>query len=186
MRRAIGLSLAVAMLAGISGCGGDDSQNNALNPTIETQPVEKPATDTSTAPQGVTDPTGTAPLTDSGIHPQAGGVVQFSTPTKNIGCVIADNELRCDTAKHSWAPPPKPASCKFDWGDAIGIQGSQPAGFLCVSDTTLGVDPTLGYDSFVEDGDFRCESRVAGLTCTNTATDNGFFLSRQEYRFLGQ
>lgn len=188
MARGITVLLAGAALAAAAvGCGGD-GEGNPLSPTVEsnatTNPPAEPGIDaTSTTSTATSD--GETQLSDSGIRPPPGGITQFSTPTKNIGCVIADDELRCDITDHSWRAPPKPASCKYDWGNSIGIQADRPAGFLCVSDSTLGSDPVLRYDTYVTDGDFRCESRADGLTCLDTASGNGFFLAAQEYRFIG-
>jgi hypothetical protein len=54
---------------------------------------------------------------------------------------------------------------------------------VCAGDTTI--DPTAqalpyGTDSVV--GSFQCESRSTGMTCTNTGTGHGFFISFASYR----
>jgi hypothetical protein len=171
-RRTSVLVLAVALAALVGGCGSDDSGGNTV---VVTETV---GTATGTVPTGTT--TGPAELTDSGLKPSADGFLQFHTPSGNIGCTIASDELRCDIRKKDWTSPPQAADCDLDYGDSIVLGGGVPPKFGCHGDTTLGAGAVLPYNSFVQVAEFRCESRESGLTCSNDS--NGFFLSRESYR----
>jgi hypothetical protein len=115
------------------------------------------------------------------------GVQRFVTPSGNIGCAGDRTELRCDILETSAPQPPKPRSCRFDWGHAFRLTPTGRGRRLCVSDTVVptpgarGVR-TLAYGTTIRLGTrMRCASRRSGLTCRNTA-DHGFFLSRQRIR----
>jgi hypothetical protein len=115
------------------------------------------------------------------------GVQRFVTPSGNIGCAGDRTDLRCDILETSASQPPKPRSCRFDWGQAFGLTPQGRGRRLCVSDTVVptrgarGVR-TLAYGTTIRLGErMRCTSRRSGLTCRNTA-DHGFFLSRQRIR----
>jgi Family of unknown function (DUF6636) len=76
---------------------------------------------------------------------------------------------------------PKPAGCEVDWGQGLAIQGAEPAAPVCAGDTVLGSPgPTLAYGRAPK-VPFRCQSESEGLTCQNTESGHGFFLSRQRY-----
>ncbi len=54
---------------------------------------------------------------------------------------------------------------------------------MCAGDTVM--DPSakaVAYNADTVVGSFRCESRTTGITCTNTSTGHGFFVSFQSYR----
>ena len=70
-----------------------------------------------------------------------------------------------------------------DFGQGLIVTGSGPGQLVCAGDTTI--DPSAqvvpyGTDTVV--GAFRCESRTSGMTCTNTSSGHGFFISIQSYR----
>jgi hypothetical protein len=92
--------------------------------------------------------------------------------------------VRCEIKEMSWTPPPQPADCEFDWGNALYV--GDTAGFDCVSDTPFGARDleVLPYESAVERGRYRCESARTGVTCRNTDTAAGFLLSRDRYELF--
>lgn len=137
----------------------------------------------------------------------------FATPSGNITCSSGRGDgpqafVRCDVQTMSWPPPRKPADCDNDWGIAVTLEVR--AAFACVGDTVgglanlgepgatswfhPGVDPVattvldpsagLGYGSTMISGRLRCTSERQGLTCRNTRTGAGFFLSRERYRLM--
>ncbi|MGE5407945.1 MAG: DUF6636 domain-containing protein [Syntrophothermus sp.] len=116
--------------------------------------------------------------------PAASALQGFQSPSRNIGCVISAGSVRCDIAKKSWKPPPKPANCPLDFGFAIGLGKHHRARFLCAGDTALGMGPVLGYGSSIRRGRFRCASRTDGVRCVNLRNGHGFFISRQRYRLF--
>ena len=108
---------------------------------------------------------------------------QFSTPSKNIGCVSDFAFLRCDVRTTTVKAPPRPRSCDLDWGDAFQMSASSGAHRLCHGDTALGGRRILGYGRSLRIGPFRCTSTMAGLTCRNRA-GHGWFLSRNPIRLF--
>jgi len=106
----------------------------------------------------------------------------FRTPSGNIACFGEASFVRCDIARTSVKPPPKPDSCEFDWGNAFGLGQRSRGRRLCVSDSTFGARRVLRYGQTVRLGRrLSCTSRRAGLTCRNLA-GHGFFLSRDRIR----
>lgn len=115
--------------------------------------------------------------------PASAAFTQFSTPSKNIGCISTPNYLRCDIRTTTVRPPPRPRSCDLDWGDAFQMSGSSGAHRLCHGDTALGGTRILGYGHSLRIGPFLCTSRTDGLTCRNRA-GHGWLLSRNPIRLF--
>jgi len=110
--------------------------------------------------------------------------ITFSTPSRNIGCVGDSTFVRCDISQTTVKPPPKPRTCKFDWGNAFEVRGRGRARRLCVSDSALGSRRILRYGQTQKIGArITCTSRKAGLTCRNR-DGHGFFLSRARIRLF--
>jgi hypothetical protein len=157
----------------LMGCGNGGSTTTVINKTVT---VAQPATTT------------TSTQTGSGTDKSPAQILHLSTfrsPTGVIGCALIGGEARCDIAKRDWSPPPRPASCpkQVDFGQGLEVGRSGPARPVCAGDTAL--DPTgraLGYGSASRIGDFSCISRSTGMTCTNSVTGHGFFISIQSYR----
>jgi len=108
--------------------------------------------------------------------------VSFSSPSRNIGCVLDRTGVRCDIAQRSWRPPPKPSSCPLDWGNGLSVGRRGKARFTCAGDTVLGSRRTLRYGRAIRRGRFRCVSRRKAMRCVNRRTGHGFALSRQAAR----
>jgi hypothetical protein len=118
-------------------------------------------------------------------------VLQFRTPTGNIGCaysagLVGDEAptVRCDIRSRLHPEPKAPASCRLDYGDSIQVTRTGPAVLVCHGDTAI--DPrsrVIAYGHLFRRGGIGCVSRFTGLTCTNSA-GHGFFLSRQRWRIF--
>jgi hypothetical protein len=170
----------------LAGCGGGTKTvtktQTQASATSTTAPASQ-TTVTATTPQGTT--TAAAPILEpspSGNH----GPHYFETPSHNIGCYVSAHDARCDIRTRTWSPPPEPASCKkigLDYGQGI-VVGPNHAEFVCAGDTSFGGPVVLPYRSSVQRGTILCVSRVAGMTCRNTANGHGFFLSRASYRLF--
>jgi hypothetical protein len=106
----------------------------------------------------------------------------FSSPSRNIGCYLARDGVRCDIAKRTWSPPRKPASCHLDYGQGIALTAR--ARFVCAGDTALGAKRTLAYGHTIRAGHYSCTSSATGMTCRNRVTGHGFTLARQRYRIF--
>jgi len=167
MRLALPVTLAALLLA-LAGCGDD---------TKTVTELKIPSTGTTVKAQ-------TQRL--SAIPPGNHGPHYFETPSHNIGCYIDSKSARCDIRERSWSPPPKPQYCVkvgVDWGQGLAV-GAHRASFVCAGDTVLGGPGLLGYRHSAQRGTTLCVSRVAGITCRNTETAHGFFLSRASYRLF--
>ena len=116
-------------------------------------------------------------------------VVQFRTPSANIGCVFSSEPggrgpyLRCDILSGLKPKPSRPRGCTLDLtGFAMNATGR--ARLVCAGDTAVNRRArVLRYGSRWSRGGFTCSSRRAGLRCRNRSS-HGFFLSRaRSYRF---
>jgi Family of unknown function (DUF6636) len=115
-------------------------------------------------------------------------VVFFRTPSGNISCAYnsADSTvpafLRCDIRSHLH-PAPAPHRClEGVYGESVGMTRTGAAHVLCISDTVVVPNAyVLAYGTSWARNGFRCTSRSAGLTCTNSR-GHGFFLSRRSWR----
>ncbi len=109
--------------------------------------------------------------------------VSFRTPTGSIGCVGGPT-LRCDIRSGLKPLPPKPASCKRDWGFGYAVGQTGISHAVCASDTAIDrTARVLRYGTSWRRGGLTCLSRPTGLRCTNRSR-HGFFLSRsRSYRF---
>ena len=158
----VGVGLAV-ILAGCSGSGGDRAGGGA----------------TAAANAGF----GAAPAsaTPSANVTKEVGAAGFQMPSRNIGCYLSVDSVRCDIAKKQWAPPPKPDDCRLAWGNGVIVDGRGEATFACAGDTLLGAGDTLAYGQSLRAGDFVCDSLITEIRCTNVDSGHGFTLSVQDY-----
>jgi hypothetical protein len=115
-------------------------------------------------------------------------VVQFRTPSSNIGCLFSSEpgmggpSLRCDI-RSGLRPKPASRGCGLDLtGYQLGPRGR--ATIVCAGDTAVnGRAKALRYGTTWSKGGFSCTSRRAGLRCKNRS-GHGFVLSRaHSYRF---
>lgn len=122
-----------------------------------------------------------------GLADAANTLVQFTTPSRNIGCIALNTsgawDLRCDIREHSYRAPAQPSSCQEDYGDSLTLARTGRARWTCHGDTALPPANgygfrTLRYGNSLRTGPFRCTSRVSGMTCTN-ASGRGFVISRE-------
>ena len=115
-------------------------------------------------------------------------LIQFRTPSANIGCGYSSGpgraSLRCDILSGLKPRPPKPRGCDLDWGFGYALSPTGRAQTVCAGDTAVDRRAkVLRYGQKWSRSGFTCSSRVAGLRCTNRG-GHGFFLSRgHSYRF---
>lgn len=108
----------------------------------------------------------------------------FVSPTRNIGCVMDREAVRCDIRDHSWQSPPKPKYCDVDYGGGVAVGHSGKAEFVCAGDTTLEAGPVLPYGESISKGRFRCTSMETGMRCVNKRNGHGFLLSKQKVKLF--
>jgi hypothetical protein len=106
----------------------------------------------------------------------------FTSPSGNIGCIMAADFVRCDIAERNWSPPPRPTDCPSftGYGQGIDLGPTGPAAFVCAGDTTLGTGAALPYGQSNASGSFVCRSEPSGVACTNSE-GRGFRLAREGY-----
>lgn len=109
--------------------------------------------------------------------------VPFSSPTRNIGCLISTEMARCDIAEREWDPGAAPENCTKTWGQGV-VVASGASSITCSDGSALGSDTVLEYGRSVSEGTFTCTSSEAGMRCANTATGQGFSISRKTYTFF--
>ena len=115
-------------------------------------------------------------------------LVQFQSPSTNIGCIGDAAGVRCDVRTTSAKPPKRPKSCQYDWGMAFEVNRTGRGHGLCVGDTALATPGDgrrkLAYGRSIRLGPkLVCTSRVTGMTCRNTG-GHGFTLSRTVIRLF--
>jgi hypothetical protein len=111
-------------------------------------------------------------------------ILGYVAPSGNVACMIDSTFVRCDIIDRDWPLPPRPADCEFDYGQGISLSAGGPAEFVCAGDTVFGPDEVLRYDEWVAVGSLRCDSAVDGMTCRDSGSGHGFFISRQSYRLF--
>jgi hypothetical protein len=117
-------------------------------------------------------------------------LVQFRTPTSNIGCVYSSEPgrtgpyLRCDILSGLKPKPARPRGCTLDWTFGFQMNRTGRARTVCAGDTAVDRHAkVLRYGHKWSDGGFSCTSRRTGLRCRNRS-GHGFFLSRtRSFRF---
>jgi hypothetical protein len=117
-------------------------------------------------------------------------IVQFRTPSANIGCAFSSEpgrvgpDLRCDILSGLKPKPARPRGCTLDWTFGFQMRSTGRATTVCAGDTAVDRRAkVLRYGSTWSRGGFTCASRKTGLRCTNRAR-HGFFLSKQRsHRF---
>ena len=156
----------ILLLLAVSACNGspDPSTNSGTPPSAATGLGDRNANPTTGKTREITATYG------------------FTLPSRNIGCLMTADAVRCDITAKSWKAPAKPATCDLDWGNGLSVDTENPATEVCAGDTVMGAAETLPYGESAKLGNFLCESASTGIKCENTATGNGFTMSRQSYR----
>ena len=179
--RSVVVALFALMLAAVAACGSDetDTETETVVRTVREPP---PAT---TRPQAPPDDVPTKPRPKASVPDRGSrtvGLRSFVTPSRNVGCVVAEESARCDIRERAWTPPPPPPTCELDWGQGLTVTPGEAGAFVCAGDTTLDPrNPVLPYGDDVEVGRFTCSSRETGVTCRDGNTGHGFFLARERY-----
>jgi hypothetical protein len=193
------LALCLVAVASLSACGtaadlaGSGPAPDDRDQTASPSPTEPPTSEPTTAPTSPTESPTTVPTTRTstptkrpGERPpkqlphDVGPVTYFSSPSRNIGCLITQSSVRCDIGQKSYKEPRRPASCQLDYGQAIAVtRDDAEATFVCAGDSVLGAKKVLRYHTSTEVGDFGCTSRETGMTCYNLRTRHGFTISRE-------
>lgn len=189
---AAALAFALASAGCGSQAGSPERQADGSGTSTGSGTTTAQSTSSSEATRSATEPT----TTRQDEVKQA----SFSSPTRNIWCVVSDSDARCDVAERDWSVS-EPANCDFDYGyGATVVEEDRPAvvengreiipaesasrgSLLCGSDTLIGNGSPLGYGESRRaspNGKVVCESRRDGVTCRNSR-GHGFTVSKQRY-----
>jgi hypothetical protein len=117
------------------------------------------------------------------------GTKMFQTPSHNIACVMSRTTgtplyARCDIANRTWKAPKKPKDCPGDYGNGASLEDGKHGELSCAGDTLLKQGDVLPYGQRVRAGQITCQVERAGVTCANTASRHGFFISKASYRLF--
>ncbi len=108
----------------------------------------------------------------------------FSTNDGNIGCHISPGSVRCDISRRNWSPPPTPASCDLDWGNAITLEDASQAIFACVGDTSLNSDNPLDAGQAIRSGRLTCQVGSGSVRCVHDESSHGFLIASDKYKLF--
>jgi hypothetical protein len=186
--RTIGALTGLALVVLLAGCGSSGSKTVTITQQASISVATSSSSVASSTASAPATTTATTSATTSAVAPlNVVHVTTFESPSRNIGCVVLDGTARCDINHRDWSPPPHPTSCpqEVDFGQGLQVHGSAAGGFVCAGDTALDPSaPVLAYGSESVEGPFRCVSATTGMTCTDTTTGHGFFISIQSYRLF--
>jgi hypothetical protein len=169
------------------GCGGSTHTKTVVVTATTSSTASGPVITTLNGTSSTTTSTASAATSTTSTAAPVVHLATFKSPTGNIGCVIIAGTARCDIRSRAWSPPPRPHSCPqiVDFGQGTIVVDGRPARLVCAGDTAY--DPSarvLPYGTNSTIGAFTCESRAAGMTCTNANSGHGFFISFQSYRLF--
>jgi hypothetical protein len=113
-----------------------------------------------------------------------GSLDRFQLADHSIGCAIIEDMVRCDLmVPHTYKPPKNPhPDCHGDYGSSIQMSGTDPAAFLCISDTVYDPSlPVLADGDTTVVGNVLCFVEGPQVTCLDATTFHGFSLSPAEF-----
>jgi uncharacterized protein DUF6636 len=146
------------------------------------------ATVSGTFPPSTPPPTPTPSPTPAPTPIIVHGTKLFHTPSGNIGCVISNQGsplmARCDIGVRSWKAPKKPKDCPLDYGNGVSVTDGKKAVYTCAGDTVLHQGDEVAYGQKLRLGVLECDVATIGVTCTNDASQHGFFLSKATVRLF--
>jgi hypothetical protein len=107
------------------------------------------------------------------------------TPSGNVACgELEEGWVRCDVrGAFTYTPPPRPASCEFDWGLSFEMASDGSVEPSCVSDA-LDELTTARAGETVLIGRSRCTVQTGSIRCVAGGTDGGLFLSPERYEIF--
>jgi hypothetical protein len=107
----------------------------------------------------------------------------FQSPSGNITCVLADYfgqssnaiGVECDVRDHTFQTPPRPADCRFNFGDRFSLVQGQPAVMACHGDSTnMPGEEALAYGDSRSIAPISCDSEPSGMKCTDASSGHYF------------
>jgi len=115
----------------------------------------------------------------------------FSSPSGNIKCALRPGgggdglNAVCEVTDRAFPPDPRPAACPspYPWAEQfMTITSTGASAGACVGDVLVPHESNvLPYGASLTNGDLTCSSAEDGMTCTDTATGNGFTVSKASF-----
>lgn len=133
---------------------------------------------TATCPGGITLPPGIDPTACLPVSGPTTAFSSFKTPSGDAGCSVTEGQLTCTANETVLASDIDDPNVRCD-GYTLGGDVE----YACHGDVPgwMETSVTLPYDEVAVNGDHACRVTKSGLTCWNTVTGHGFFLSRSAY-----
>lgn len=124
-------------------------------------------------------------------HNSLGDIAVFKTPSENIGCDIQKDSLNCGVASYRESKPHGKSGQYANWwvkvdAQTVGSKNDPPAYFPQGADINdHAPTETVPYGTTVYYGRYACHSAYEGLTCWNSNTGKGAFITRERTHFFG-
>lgn len=144
---------------------GDDP-SGASSPSTSVEPDAPSSTQAVTAPEGALD------------------LAEFTTPSGNIWCTLAEESATCQIADIDYEAPAI-SGCEDNElaGRVLSVDTEGVVEYPCptgdIAGAARGDRTVLDYDEVTAAGDFMCASAESGVTCTNLGTGASFSVTRR-------
>lgn len=110
----------------------------------------------------------------------------FTSPTSNISCDLDESFVVCSVRDHPWKQMPVEEGCRpGQWETVVTLSTTSTAALRGQCYRPDG-GPVLAYGTGFALGKLRCAMQRSGLECLLTGTDQGFFVSRSDYRLTAK
>ena len=106
----------------------------------------------------------------------------IQSPSHDISCALAGYKgaVLCEVQDPTFAVPPKPSSCRYDYGIAFALTPSGSRGEIACVSSALEGGRVLAYGQRVSAHGITCVSLPRGIRCSNRR-GHGFVVSRTNY-----
>jgi hypothetical protein len=190
--RCTGIVIAAAAVL-LAGCGSSKTIVTVTRPLPATSTGSATTKSTTTSTAGTTGTTTTGSTATHTTPPPPPNppsrltvhLAEFSSPSGNIGCIIAAGQARCDIKNRNWSPPARPPGCpsQVGFGQGLFVNHAGVGHFVCAGDTAIIAGaPALHYGKNTLVDGFLCISRTTGMACEYEPTSHGFVIAIQGYR----
>ena len=174
------ISLVVLILAVAVGAymlGRDTSPHSVndagpITPTVVQTETAAPVETETPTPSATPTATVKAPAPDG-----AREMTSFTSPSGNITCTFADDQVSCTIKEYSFnATGPSCSNNSTPFTATLTTHNNVAGGSCQTAFKASG--PTLAYNSSAKHGIFACTSTEEGVTCWNTLNGQGFTINR--------
>lgn len=171
------ISLGIGAYAGsraLLGGGDQGAESTATASGPSQKPSEEQDQTSEASPSQTPSSAPVSPAPDGAKEMPA-----FISPSGNIACSLEGTTVGCTLKERTYTAEDCPANGPF----SISV-GEDDAALACGTDFRRDGAATLEYGSAAKNGDVACTSESSGVTCWNTRTGRGFFVSKSTYRTI--